>query len=246
MKYFTILTLYKQIPSCKIIWKGCLHWVTNTFCYSMHSVTICFAWIRKTQPGSEPFLKMNILAIVIMMMVPKYLCLGCFFSVNSFIYNSVAFIDLTKLFFSHLVYWTLCSCRKQLSLHALLCISAYLEGKQKATHSLSCPLSDRSCVHCSTTVFSLPQNLYQTVRILHRRGRMKDFPLFLLWNLAHFFPPLHFPTVMGIFISILGLADIPGSTRREVSLQQCPLQGQDIFIITSGKSHTSYTAANFL
>lgn len=72
-----------------------------------------------------------------MMMVSKYLLL-LLLCVNSFIYNSSLFRNLTKLFSSQMVYFTLCSCRKWSSLHALLWISASLAVEQKY-QEMSCP-----------------------------------------------------------------------------------------------------------
>lgn len=72
-----------------------------------------------------------------MMMVSKYLLL-LLLCVNSFIYNSSLFRNLTKLFSSQMVYSTLCSCRKWSSLHALLWISASLAVEQKY-QEMSCP-----------------------------------------------------------------------------------------------------------
>lgn len=155
--------------------------------------------------------------------------------VNSLIYNSAVFRDLTKLFSSQLVYWTLCTpAEKWLGLHALLWISARLGEEQRVTHSLSShPLSYRPCARCSTAVLSLLQEgCYQTARILHRGGRMKDSQLLSPWNLSHSFPIHLFPHSHGHFyLWLLGLADVPDSTRWEVSLQLCPVQGQgqDIF-----------------
>lgn len=131
---------------------------------------------------SQPFLKRIVLEITKMMVVSKYLLL----CLNNFIYNSATFRDLSKLFCSQLVYWTLYSCRKWLSLHALLWISACLVGEQ----TVSSFTWQTMCTLFNTSPQSSPRLLYQTARTLEWKN--ERFQTLLTLKVVSFFshPPI--------------------------------------------------------
>lgn len=93
----------------------CLHLTTSTCCFHTHSIPysaldeLVSHTIRITDFLKKKCIRnyYHVLEIITMMVVSKYpLLLLC---VNSFIYNSAMFRDLTKLLSSLLVYRTLCT-----------------------------------------------------------------------------------------------------------------------------------------